>query len=102
MGKSFLARGGQNPIEPAAAGRAIITGPYMENFTSVMKDFAQHDAIIRVPDEAALAAAIARLLRDSALRETLGRRAQAVVQAGAGALERTVEAIVAEVGPLFP
>jgi 3-deoxy-D-manno-octulosonic-acid transferase len=101
MGKSFLARGGQNPIEPAAAGRAIITGPHMENFGSVMEDFARHDAVIQVPDEAALGTAVARLLRDSALRETIGRRAQAVVQAGAGAVERTAEAIVAEVGLLF-
>ena len=102
IGKSFRARGGQNPIEPAAAGRAMVTGPYMENFRWIMEDFRRQDAVLQATDEATLEAQVARLLRDSALRETLGRRARAVVQAGAGALDRTTKQIVAELGQAFP
>jgi 3-deoxy-D-manno-octulosonic-acid transferase len=32
MGGSFIEHGGQNPLEPAYWGRAIICGPHMENF----------------------------------------------------------------------
>lgn len=102
MGKSFHAHGGQNPVEPAAAGRAIVTGPNMENFHWIMEDFRRHDAVVQVSDEAALESAVARLLRNSSLRESLGQRARAAVQAGAGALERTARHIVAEVGNRFP
>ena len=102
IGKSFRAHGGQNPIEPAAAGRAMVTGPHMENFRWIMEDFRQQAAVLQAPDEAALEAEVARLLRDSALRETLGLRARAVVQAGAGALDRTTKQIVAELGQGFP
>ena len=35
MGKSLLPGGGQNPIEPAKLGCAILHGPYVENFTEV-------------------------------------------------------------------
>ena len=36
IGKSFLGKGGQNPVEPIMAGKAVITGPHMENFKAVM------------------------------------------------------------------
>jgi len=90
IGKSMIAQGGQNPIEPAALAKAIITGPHMQNFAWIMEDLLRHRAVLQVADEAALVAAAARLLADSAGREELGRKAQQVVRASTGGLQRTV------------
>jgi 3-deoxy-D-manno-octulosonic-acid transferase len=93
VGKSLTAHGGQNPIEPAALGKAIVTGPNMENFRSIMAAFRERQAIITVPDAAALRATIAELLKDETKRAQLGQRALAVVESNSGATARTVELI---------
>ncbi len=36
IGKSFLARGGQNPVEAIAAGVPVVTGPDMSNFADLV------------------------------------------------------------------
>jgi 3-deoxy-D-manno-octulosonic-acid transferase len=35
VGGSLIPHGGQSVIEPAAEGKAIVTGPYTENFVAV-------------------------------------------------------------------
>ena len=37
MGGSLVKHGGQNPVEPAAFGKAIIYGPHMFNFKAGLK-----------------------------------------------------------------
>jgi 3-deoxy-D-manno-octulosonic-acid transferase len=91
VGKSLLEHGGQNPIEPAMFGKAIVVGPNMENFPSVMPVFLQANAVLQVPDAQALEDGIENLLSDAAARETLGARAAAVVAENRGAIERTVK-----------
>ena len=93
VGKSLTAHGGQNPIEPAALGKAIVTGPNMENFRSIMSAFRDNDAIVTVPDAAALRDKFAELLRDDSKRAQLGKRALAVVESNSGATARTVDLI---------
>lgn len=95
IGKSWVAQGGQNPIEPAALARAIVTGPHMQNFSHVMEEFLRAEAVLQVPDASHLTHAIASLLADDELRNRLGHRAQQVVQSGRGALDRTADAVVA-------
>lgn len=93
VGKSLTAHGGQNPIEPAALGKAIVTGPNMENFRSIMAAFREKDAIVTVPDATALREKFAELLKDDSKRTQLGRRALAVVESNSGATARTVDLI---------
>ncbi len=58
MGKSLLpGGGGQNPIEPAKLGCAILHGPYVENFIEVYGELAAAKAAARVTDAASLARA---------------------------------------------
>jgi 3-deoxy-D-manno-octulosonic-acid transferase len=94
MGKSLTGRGGQNPIEPAAVGRAIIFGPHMQNFSEIAARFVEEDAAIRVSDSAELEATIESLLSDAPRIAALGRNAVWVVEASRGALERTVAMIL--------
>ncbi|MCA1810357.1 MAG: hypothetical protein LC725_13080, partial [Lentisphaerae bacterium] len=57
VGKSLCRHGGQNLVEPAAFGKAIVLGPHMENFPGIMDDMHKARALIQVADRTELAAA---------------------------------------------
>jgi 3-deoxy-D-manno-octulosonic-acid transferase len=98
VGKSLTAKGGQNPIEPAALGKAIIFGPNMQNFADVTRVLLAADAAVQVRDAAALEQATLELLSRPVRREELGRNAREVVRKNQGAAERTVDLIVGQLG----
>lgn len=99
VGKSLTAEGGQNPIEPAALGKAVVVGPHMGNFPQVMPQFLAADAVVQVPDAPGLEQALATLLADPQRRAAIGNRAREVVSANLGSVERTAEMIVAHLPP---
>lgn len=91
VGKSLCARGGQNPIEPAALGKAMVFGPNMQNFAGIARQLLEDDAARQVADETQLAEAISAILRSSEKRLRLGRNALEVVRRNRGATRRTVD-----------
>jgi 3-deoxy-D-manno-octulosonic-acid transferase len=93
VGKSLTAQGGQNPIEPAALGKAVVFGPNMQNFTSIVRAFLAAQAVVQVRNAAELENTVAELLSDDRRRADLGARALGVVRQNLGATERTVELI---------
>ena len=95
IGKSLTAEGGQNPIEPAALGKPVVTGPNMQNFADVTRIFLAQDGIVQVGDAAQLETTFAELLADSKRRDQLGENARRIVVQNQGAVERTVELILA-------
>jgi len=98
VGKSLTAEGGQNPIEPAALGKAMVFGPNMQNFKAVAAAFLAEQAAIQVPDAAGLEEAIAELLGDDRRRVEMGARALQVVRQNLGATARTVQLITERLG----
>lgn len=92
VGKSLTQHGGQNIVEPAACAKPVVVGPNMENFPDVIRDFLGDSAIVQVADAAELTREIGLLLSDRELRESLGRKAAAVVERKAGCLRAAVEA----------
>lgn len=98
VGKSLTAEGGQNPIEPAALGKAVVFGPHMQNFPQVVPQFLAADGAVQVRDAAELERVLGELLADAGRRAELGRRAQAVVRQNQGGLEKTVDLIVQALG----
>jgi 3-deoxy-D-manno-octulosonic-acid transferase len=98
VGKSLTAEGGQNPIEPAALGKAVLFGPNMQNFPQIVPQFLERKAALQVADAAALERALGEVLADAAYRTRLGERARAVVMENQGGIEKTVEMIVRAVG----
>lgn len=96
VGKSLTAQGGQNPIEPAALGKAVVFGPHMENFPDIAPAFIKAGAALQVPDEAGLEAAVVRLLENPGERQAMGQRAQSVVRENQGSIGRTVSMILEE------
>lgn len=93
IGKSFLVQGGQNPIEAAAAGCAIVAGPFMENFQAILKTFLDKDGILQVRNAGELETTLRLLLADDSRRQELGRQAQLVVQENQGAANRAAAMI---------
>lgn len=94
IGKSLTAKGGQNPIEPAAVGKPVVFGPNMQNFGDVTRSFLAQDGAVQVKDAAELEVKLAELLGNEARRAELGRNALKVVQENLGAINRTVDMIV--------
>lgn len=89
IGKSLTARGGQNPVEPILAGKPVLFGPHMENFSTLAQALVANEAAIQVPDPDALREKIAWLLRDRPTALRLVANAQAVLARHRGATGRT-------------
>ena len=97
MGKSLVPLGGQNPIEAARLGCAIVHGPHMMNFEDIAERLRTLNAARRVDDENALADTVAALLADGKERDRMAAAAEAFAVAEAGA----VDAIIAELKPFI-
>ena len=93
VGGSFVKRGGHNILEPAAWGKPIFFGPYMENYSSIAEMTEREGAAIRVGNGAELADQIASLIADPARAADMGRRASALVRRNQGAIDRDLEII---------
>ncbi len=93
VGKSLCEHGGQNPIEPALFGKAVVVGPNMENFPSVMDDFLSAQALLQVPDAQSLETTMAGLLADSSARAKLGEAARGVIDSHSGVITEMVREI---------
>ena len=97
VGGSLIPHGGQSILEPAAAGKAIVTGPHTHNFEAAVKEFSARNALIRVPETQQESKIIERLceiftdlLRDEKKRRDLGENALAAMNANRGATAKTV------------
>jgi 3-deoxy-D-manno-octulosonic-acid transferase len=97
IGKSLIGRGGQNPVEPARLGCAVLYGPHMDNFPEVAPALEEAGGAIRVADEAALGAELRRLLSDPATCSGIGRNGLRYAENQAGAVERMLEVILPQI-----
>jgi 3-deoxy-D-manno-octulosonic-acid transferase len=86
-------RGGQNMIEPAAYGSAVVFGPHVWNFRDTAGRLTEAGGALQVGDAAELEAVVLRLLADPAERQRLGQAARRLVLRQQGATERTVEVL---------
>jgi 3-deoxy-D-manno-octulosonic-acid transferase len=93
LGRSVIGRGGQNPIEAAKLGAAIVHGPNVGNFEEVYQRLDAANGAVTVTDAPTLAQAAQRLLTDEAERERMVAAAQATITSLSGALDRTLAAI---------
>ena len=89
VGGSFVAKGGQNPIEPAALEIPVIFGPSMENFRGVSESLVREGGAYQVSLEN-LGARLQELLGDEPRRRDMGRRAKQAIQSEQGATDRTL------------
>lgn len=90
IGKSFPPGGGQNIIEPAYHGKAIVTGPAMHNFKDVVRIFKDEKAFVQVKTPQELEKAIKTLLENESAARELGKSAKNVVEKYRGAKGKTI------------
>ncbi|HEV2558958.1 MAG TPA: 3-deoxy-D-manno-octulosonic acid transferase [Microvirga sp.] len=93
MGGSLVPHGGQNPIEPAKLGGAVLHGPQVHNFTEIYARLGEARGALLVRDGPALARAVSELIADPALAREMSRAATDTVQALGGAVERTLQSL---------
>lgn len=97
VGGSLIPHGGQSIFEPAAAGRAIVTGPHTANFAAAVKEFLERDALIQLPNVSKkqiaqkLTEVFRELLTSPEERASLGTNALDVIDGNRGAVDHTVE-----------
>jgi 3-deoxy-D-manno-octulosonic-acid transferase len=95
-------RGGQNMIEPAAFGAAVIFGPHVWNFKETATRLLDHRAAVQVQDALGLYEQIRYLLADKSRRAALGDAARLFVQSQQGATERTLALLNEILAPVNP
>ena len=91
IGRSLAKGGGQNPLEAARLGNAVLFGPRMENFDEIAARMTRAEAAMQVADGSELASVIATLLDDTTLRDKWGQRAAAFAGSEADVLERVMQ-----------
>lgn len=95
VGGSLTPRGGQNMIEPAGYGAAVMFGPNTQNFKDTVELLLGEQAAVVVRNPAELTAQVQRFLDNPALADGYGARAQELVQGQRGATSQTIELIAA-------
>jgi 3-deoxy-D-manno-octulosonic-acid transferase len=93
IGGSLVPDGGHNPLEPAAFGKPILFGPYMDDFTEISSDLLQKDAAIVCHDEDDIFEVLKKLLVSDSLQKKMGEEAQALVLQHRGVTRRHIEII---------
>jgi len=93
LGGSLIRHGGQNPIEPAKLGAAVLHGPHVFNFKAVYEALAARQGTRQVANAAELAEGALQLLVDKRERVRQREAAAEAVAALGGALDRTLAAI---------
>jgi 3-deoxy-D-manno-octulosonic-acid transferase len=102
MGGSLVTHGGQNPIEAAKLGAAVLHGPHVWNFAEIYAALDGSNGARLVPDAAALTERVRAWLRDPSARQKTAAAGGRTVDELGGALERTLAALEPYLQPLLP
>ena len=89
VGGSFVPKGGQNPIEPAALRLPVVFGPSMDNFHGIAEALVENGGARQV-SLAELKDFQGALLRNQEARRTMGEKARQTVENEPGATQRTL------------
>ena len=84
-------RGGQNMIEPAAYGAAVVFGPHVWNFKDPASRLLACGGACQAGNAAELSELVLRFLADPEERQAVGKLARAFVLSQQGATKRTLD-----------
>lgn len=93
MGGSLVRHGGQNPIEAAKLGAAILHGPHVWNFAEIYDALDRAQGAAEVGDTASLMSRLTTWLGNPATRKAVADAAAQTVESLAGARTRTLAAL---------
>jgi 3-deoxy-D-manno-octulosonic-acid transferase len=94
VGGSLVPGGGHNMLEPAALGVPVLFGPHTDDFAEPAAMLERAGGGQRISDAQALGRAVAALLRDPERRRSMAGKAEKVLAANRGALNRSVELLL--------
>lgn len=94
VGGSFGSRGGQNMLEPAAYGAAVLFGPNTRNFKDIVSRLLQAGGAKQLQTPEEFRPEVARLLDNPDLRNQRGQSGQEFVITQQGAIDRTVTLLI--------
>ncbi len=93
VGGSLVRHGGQNPIEAAKLGAAILHGPHVWNFAEIYQALDSARGAEPVSNADRLTAGLAAMLNNPEARDRAADAARTTVDALGGALERTLQSL---------
>lgn len=93
VGGSLVPLGGHNVLEPAALGKPVLSGPFIENFNDVAEPLLAVGALTLVSTPDALAVRLAEYFNKPGRAREQGEAGQAVINAHRGALARTLKGL---------
>lgn len=93
VGGSLVKHGGQNPLEPAVLGRAMLFGPHMFNFRHITKVLLKEDAALQITGKEELVKNLKMLINDPIRRFKLGDNARRAIAQNRGATKKNLEKI---------
>lgn len=96
MGGTLVDRGGHNLLEPAYFGKAIVSGPNLQNFPEIAADFRERAAFVEVRSAEELERAVSVLLVEDGQRKEIGRKARLVATQRTGATARVLQVLRGE------
>ena len=102
VGGSFGPRGGQNMLEPAAYGAAVMVGPNTSNFKEIVSRLLLVDGIIQLQSEADFRSVLDELVTSPVRRAELGQAAKQLVLSQQGAVKATVKLLHGAAGLVEP
>ncbi len=93
IGGSLVEHGGQNPIEAAKLGAAVVHGPHIWNFAEIYSALDGAGGAEMIADTGKLTVQIGAWLKDAAERGRVAHTGLLAMEELSGALERTVTAL---------
>jgi 3-deoxy-D-manno-octulosonic-acid transferase len=100
VGRSLFAEGGQNPLEPAMLGCAILSGGNVQNFRESYQQLARNGSAKMVRDVEMLAKGVHYLMMNDDMRKQMIEAGQETVQEMRGALRTTIKGLEPYINPL--
>ncbi|MBB4348526.1 MULTISPECIES: lipid IV(A) 3-deoxy-D-manno-octulosonic acid transferase [Rhizobiaceae] len=100
VGRSLTNEGGQNPLEPAMIGCAVLTGPNIQNFRDAYQHLVRKGGARVVKDVEMLAKAVHYLLITDHARARMVEAGADAMEDLRGALAKTVKALEPYLNPL--
>ncbi len=100
VGRSLDGEGGQNPLEPAVLGTAVLSGRNVQNFRDSYQRLVASGGARLVADEETLAGAVTFLLNNDRVRQKMIDSGIETVEGMRGALSRTLDALEPFIQPL--
>jgi 3-deoxy-D-manno-octulosonic-acid transferase len=99
VGGSLVTHGGQNPIEAVRHQAAVVTGPHTGNFADAFSALQKASGARLVNDASELGETVTGLLLDAQRRAAQIQAAERALAGMSGALERTIDALLALLPP---